>query len=555
MASTTSRRAAMSVAVAATTAALALAACGKSAPGTGGNGGTQGTTISPTKGLVVSTTAGTKPVSSVTWAVYRDVNSLDPIFAFDYPENTAVSLMCESLLKQSPDGAIGTGLATMTNPSPTSLVFTINKAAKFWDGHPVTPADVVYSLDRAMSTSLGGFYTLVFSRVKSIAATGSDQVTITLKQPDYWLPGELASMPGVIIEKAFATKQGKKYGTPSGSIMCTGAYKFKSFVPGVGVTAVPNTSYWQPSVKPLVSQIIIKGVSSDTQLTSGLTTGAIQGTFTSGGLSTLPQLKAGSAVNIYNGQGWSTDAFIVSSTKGVLGDVRVRQALSLALNRQAIIANVYKGAALMPRWLSNPGVFGYGKSTFTKAYDGSPLMSYNLAKAKKLVKAAGATGKTFTMGTSQQISNIAAVTGAYQAAANAIGLKTVLKNVSAQNYINFFIDPKARTGVDGFLTVNYGDYADPAALLSTLVVPGASQNYDNFNDKQILNWMETARSTADPDARAALVAKAEERAATILPWIPDVQPDNLLIMSKNLTGATASFAYMFAPWANSLGGR
>ena len=553
MASTMGRRAAMSVAAAATATALAIAACGKSAPGTGGNGGSQGT-ISPTKGLVVSTKPGTKPVSSVTWAVYRDVNSLDPIYAFDYPENTAVSLMCESLLKQAPDGAIGSGLATMTNPSPTSLVFTINKAATFWDGHPVTPADVVYSLDRAMSPSLGGFYTLVFSRVKSIAATGSDQVTITLKQPDYWLPGELASMPGIVIEKAFATKQGKKYGTPSGSIMCTGAYKFKSFAPGVGVTAVPNTNYWQPSVKPLVSQIIIKGVASDTQLTSGLTTGAIQGTFTSGGLSTLPQLKAGSAVNIYNGEGWSTDAFIVDSTKGVLGDVRVRQALSLALNRQAIIANVYKGAALMPRWLSNPGVFGYGKSVFAKAYDSSPLMSYNLAKAKKLVKAAGAVGKTFTIGTSQQIANIAAVTGAYQAAANAIGLKTVLHNVSAQNYINFFIDPKARAGVDGFLTVNYGDYADPAALLSTLVVPGGSQNYDNFNDKQILNWLETARSTADPNARAALVAKAEQRTAQILPWIPDVQPENLLIMSKDLTGATASFAYMFAPWANQLGG-
>ncbi|HEY4994284.1 MAG TPA: ABC transporter substrate-binding protein [Nakamurella sp.] len=554
MARRTRQRMALSAAAAATAAALALAACGRSAPGTGNNGGKQSGEVSPTKGLVVSTTPGTKPVSSVTWAVYRDVNSLDPIFAFDYPENTAVSLMCESLLKQAPDGAIGSGLATMTNPSPTSLVFTINKAATFWDGHPVTAADVVYSLDRAMSTSLGGFYTLVFSRVKSIAATGSDQVTITLKQPDYWLPGELASMPGVIIEKAFAQKQGKKYGTPSGSIMCTGAYKFKSFVPGVGVTAVPNTHYWQPSVKPLVGQIILKGVASDTELTSGLSTGAIQGTFTSGGLSTLPQLKAGSAVNIFNGQGWSTDALIVSSTKGVLGDVRVRQALSLALNRQAIVSTVYKGAALLPRWLSNPGVFGYGKSVFAKAYESSPLMSYDLAKAKKLVKEAGAVGKTFTIGTSQQIANIAAVTGAYQQAANAIGLKTVLHSVSAQNYINFFIDPKARAGVDGFLTVNYGDYADPAALLSTLVVPGGSQNYDNFDDKQILNWLETARSTADPNARAALVAKAEERAATILPWIPDVQPVNLLIMSKNLTGATASFAYMFAPWANGLGG-
>src|SRR6185437_15932701 len=156
------------------------------------------------------------------------------------------------------------------------------------------------------------------------------------------------------------------------------------------------------------------------------------------------------------------------------------------------------------------------------------VLTQNITEAKKLVQQAGATGKTFTIGTSSQLANIAAVTGDYQAAAQAIGLKVVLKSVSAQNYINFFIDPKARTGVDGFLTVNYGDYADPAALLSTLVVPGGSQNYDNFNDKKILNWLETARSTANPNARAALVAKAEQRAAAILPWIPDVQPENLL---------------------------
>lgn len=551
MARTTSRRTAMSVAAAATAAALALAACGRSATS---NGGTAGN-LSPTKGLVTTTTPGTKPVSSVTWAVYRDVNSLDPIYAFDYPENTAVSLMCESLLKQSPAGAIGSGLATLATPSPTKFVFTIQPGAKFWDGHPVTPADVVYSLDRAENPKLGGFYTLVFSRVASIAATGSNQVTITLKQPDYWLQGELASMPGIVIEKAFAQKQGKKYGTPSGSIMCSGAYKLKSFVPGVGVTAVPNTSYWQPSVKPLTSQIIIKGVASDTSLTSGLTTGAIQGTYTSGGLSTLPQLESNSAVSIYKGQGWSTDAFIVDSTKGVLGDVRVREALSMALNRQAIISNVFKGAALLPRWLSNPGVFGYGKSVFDKAYSASPVLPYDLAKAKKLVKEAGAVGKTFTIGMSAQIANINQEAGAYQQAANAIGLKTVLKSVSAQNYINFFIDPKARVGVDGFLTVNYGDYADPAALLSTLVIPGGSQNYDNFHDQKIISWLEQARSTANPDARAALVAKAEQRTAALLPWIPDAQPLNILIMSKNLTGATASFAYMFAPWANSLGGR
>jgi peptide/nickel transport system substrate-binding protein len=544
----TRRIGAITAAVAA--CALLAAACGRSA---GSAGSSTSGNISPTKGLVTSTPAGTKTVPSMVWAVYRDVNSLDPIFAFDYPENTADSLMCESLLRQAPNGALQPGLASVADPSPTTMVFTLRPGVKFWDGHPVTPADVVYSLDRNTDPKLGGFYPLVFNRVKSIAATGSNQVTITLKQPDYWLQGELASMPGIIIEKAFAQKQGKNYGTPAGSIMCTGAYMFKSWNPGVGVVAVRNPHYWNSSVHPLVDQITIKGVPDVSSFTSGMLTGGIQGSY-SFGLSTLNQLKNSSAVKVYQGPGWSTDAFIVSSFKGVLGSLKVRQALSLALNRQGIVNSVYRGAALMPRWLSNPGTFGYGKSVFTAAYDSSPVLTQNITEAKKLVQQAGATGKTFTIGTSSQLANIAAVTGDYQAAAQAIGLKVVLKSVSAQNYINFFIDPKARAGIDGFLTVNYGDYADPAALLSTLVLPGGSQNYTNFNNPKITADLEQARSTANLNKRAALVAGAEKLTMQQLPWIPNVQPTSLLLLGKGLTGAVASFAYMFAPWADGLGG-
>ena len=530
--------------------ALLAAACGRSVNNAGSS--TSGN-ISPTQGLVTTTPAGTKTVPSMVWAVYRDVNSLDPIYAFDYPENTADSLMCESLLRQAPGGAVQPGLATVTDPSPTTMVFTLRPGAKFWDGHPVTPADVVYSLDRNTNPTLGGFYPLVFNRVKSIAATGTNQVTITLKQPDYWLQGELASMPGIIIEKAFAQKEGKNYGTPAGSIMCTGAYMLKSWTPGVGVVAVANPHYWNSAVKPLIGQITIKGTPDISSFTSGMLTGAIQGSYPFA-LPTLDQLRNSSSVKVWQGPGWSTDAFIISSFKGVLGDLRVRRALSLALNRQGIISSVYKGAALMPRWLSNPGTFGYGKSVFTAAYDSSPVLTQNLAEAKKLVQQAGATGKTFTIGTSSQLANLAAVTGDYQAAAQAIGLKVVLKSVSAQNFINFFTDPKARAGIDGFPTVNYGDYADPAALLSTLVLPGGSQNYTNFNNPKITADLEQARSTPNLNKRAALVAEAEKLTMQQLPWIPNVQPTALLVLHKGLTGAVSSFAYMFAPWADSLGG-
>jgi len=535
---------------AALTLLLGLPACGRSlSSATSTQGG-----ISPTAGLVATTPPGTKQVSSVTWAVYRDVNSLDPAFAFDYPENTAISLMCESLLRQQPDGSVAPGLATVAYPSPTKIVFTIRSGAAFWDGHPVTPADVVYSLQRQMSPAVGGFYGQAFSRVASIAATGADQVTISLKQQDYWLPGELASMGGVIIEKAFAQKEGKNYGTPAGSIMCSGAYELKSWAPGAGVTAVVSKTYWDHSVHPMVQQFVIKGVPDATSFTSGMLTGAIQGSYY-GGLSTLSQLRASKNVKVYQGPGWETDAFIVSATSGPLANVKVRQALSLALDRKSVIKTVYEGAALMPHWLANPGTFGYGKQVFNAAYDSSPVLNQNLAAARKLVQQAGVAGQTITIGTTSQIPSIAAETGAYQAAAAAIGLNVSLKSVSANDYINFFTSPQARKGVDGFITVNYGDYADPAALLATAALPGGSQNYDNFNDPQITSLLEQARGTANLDARAQLVAKAEQLAAQQLPWIPNAQPTNVLILNASLTGAVGSFAFMFAPWADSLGGK
>jgi peptide/nickel transport system substrate-binding protein len=531
--------------------ALAASACGRSASAVGSPPGG----VSPVKGLVATTPAGAKPVSSVVWATTRDVKSLDPIYSYGYPENTADSLMCESLLRQAPDGSLEPGLATLANPNPTTMVFTLRPGVKFWDGHPVTSADVVYSLDRNMNPKLGGLYGWAFGRVASIQATGPAQVTIKLEQPDYWLEGELSGMAGIVIEKSFAEREGANYGTPAGSIMCTGAYMLKSWTPGVGVVAVRNPRYWNPSVHPLVRQITLKGVPNIASLTSGLLTGEIQGAYVAnGGLPTLGQLKDSSTVKVYQGPGWATEAFFVSSLKGVLGNLDVRRALSLALNRQAIINSVYHGAAQLPRWLSNPGTFGYARAVFDKAYNSSPVLTQNITEARKLVKQAGATGKTITIGTSSQFLDIAELTGAYQAAAQAIGLKVALKSVPAQDFVEFFVDPKFRAGVDGFVGVTYGDYAAPEAMLAQAVLPGGLENFDNFNDPAITGTLDRARGTANPGKRAALVAEAEKLTVQQLPWIPDVQPTNVLLLNKGLTGALATLAYMFAPWADGLGG-
>ena len=527
--------------------ALLVAGCGKS-------GASSTSQSSPgTASLPTSTPAASGPYSgAVTWALYRETNSLDPIFAFDYPENTVIAALCDTLLRQSPAGVVGPGLSALTYTTPTTLVFNIRSGVTFWDGKPLTSADVVYSLDRQRNPKLGGFYGLVFDRVKSITATGPLQVTIKLTKPDYWLAGELASTPGFIIEKAYAEKAGKNYGTPTGGAMCSGPFKLKTWKPGDVLAVVPNTHYWDPALRPKVPEIDFKGVPTDAAATSGLETGEIMGDYPLN-ISTLNQLKANPSLNVYVGSSYASDAFIVSNSKGPLGNVLVRRALSLAIDRQGFINAVYKGAAQLPRALTNPGTWGYGRAVFQKGWDALPLPTRNLAEAKKLIAQAGVKGQSITIGMSSQLNNINTEAVMFQSAGQSIGLHVTLKSVSAANYINFFIDPKARVGIDGFFTVNYPDYADPAGLYQTLVMPGGSQNYDNFSDPTVTGLLNEARTQADPDKRATLMVQAQKLITAQLPWIPVAAPDTILIMNKKLTGPPPTFSYMFAPWLAKLG--
>jgi peptide/nickel transport system substrate-binding protein len=504
--------------------------------------------------LPTATPKPTGPVDSVSWATYRPVQTIDPIQAFDYPDNTAVTLLCESLLLQQPDGSITPGLATATHPDDHTLVLAINDGATFWDGKPVTAADVVYSLQRNTDAKLAGFYGKVFERVQSIEATGPREVTITLKQPDYWLDGELSQMPGVVIEKAYAERLGRKFGTPAGGTMCTGAMKLDQWRGGDAVVAVRNDSYWGEQ-KAQVGRLELRGVPDEANLTSGLLTGEIDGTYSPGPLSTARQIETSDSASLYEGPSFATDALVVSATKGPLADARVRQALSEAIDRHAYINSSYKGSALLPRTLANPGTWGYARDVFQANWDKLPDPKLDVTAATKLVTQAGAGGATMTIGMTEEIPTIATAAQAIRSAAESIGLKVTFKAVSAANYINFFIDPKAFGSVDAFPTVNYPDYADPAAFYATFALPGGSQNYSGYENPKVTSLLEQARTTADPQARAKLVAQAGDILMQDLPWIPIVAPKTVLAMSNKVTGAPSSFSYMGAPWATGIGAK
>jgi peptide/nickel transport system substrate-binding protein len=558
-------------------AVVALAACGKDAADpttsaavtTASNTGDTGDTGDDSSGAdtgetgiagvpagadTILTAAPSGEADSAVWAVYRETATLDPLFGFDYPDNTALAVACESLLRQGPDLTIGPGLASSAEyTGDTSLVLTLRDDVTFWDGAPLTAADVVFSLARQRDPANGGFYSAVFANVTDIAATGDLEVTITTTGRDMLLLSELAGPTGVVTQQAYVESKGADYGTSAGGIMCTGPFQLSSWVIGEGVTFERFDGYWDDSLPRQLKTLTIRGVPDEAALTAGLLTGEIDGTYTLG-ISTLDQLRQSDEVTVSEGPGYAIAAFIVSSFEGALADVRVRQAVSMAIDRQGLATQLYKGAAYPSRAVGVPGMWGYATDTFVEGWNALPDVSTpDLEAAKQLVKDAGAEGQTIRLGMSGEIAALATQAGEFQRAIESIGMKAELVSVSAANYINFFIDPAAREGVDGFFTVNYSNTADPLSLYVTLIGPDGSQAYNGYADPAAIELLQSARSEPDDTARAEQVVQLQALVTDQMLWIPIVAPNTTLVMSADVTGAPATFQHMFGPWAAYLG--
>ncbi len=506
-------------------------------------------------GLATSTPAGTQPVDSITWAVYRDVNNLDPVFAFDYPENTVLALLCEQPLRQAPDGTIVPGIADVTTPDETTYVITIKEGVTFWNGDPVTADDVAFSLMRNMDPAIPSFYAGQYANVASIDVTDERTVTVTMTQPDLFFRGTLASSSAWVLQKSFVEAAGADFGNPTGRTMCSGSYQLGDWSIGSPLQVVRNDTYWDPSVTPLVGAIEFVGAPDPIALSAAIQSGDIDGYYAFASIPTLTELRNDPNVTVTDGAGYQFDALLIAPREGSpLADVRVRQALSKAIDRQGYIDTVLVGAAQVPKSWAAPGTWGYARDVFQAGYDALPALEQDLDAARALIAEAGAEGGTFTIGLIGEVPPLVAEGAMFQKAAEDIGLTAEIKAFPADQYISLFIDPAARADVDAWFTVAYGDQADPATVLGNVVLPGGNTNYLPYDNPQVTELLNQARTTVDDAARAELVVQAQAIIMEELPLIPVALPNNTLITSSALTGAVPSFSMMYASWANQLGG-
>lgn len=527
---------------------LALAGCA------GGNGGTAAPELS-TDDLLVLTPAAVGELESATWNLpLGEPASLDPIKAFNYPENSVVANICEGLMQLQPDYSIAPGLAeSVDQPDDSTYVYTIRQGVEFWDGTEMTVDDVIFSLERHLDPEEGSYWAGdVVGNVASITQTGDWEVTVALTKPDTTFNSYMVTPIGTVVQKAQREEAGENYGTPSGGVMCTGPFSVGNWNQGQSLTLERNDNYWNEERKAKTASLELNFIVDSAAITSALTTGAIDGSYDIP-LGSITSLSAATNGELYLGTSLQLMA-IISTGNGSFADPAVRKALMMATDREAIAATVYEGTAQASGSLIPNNGWAYGNSVFEEGRSELRSTAVDIEAAKAVLEEA-------TVDLSEPIRIVypsergfyADIISEISNAATALGLTVQPEGVPSAQFGAFFSDPAAREGYDAFVTNNYMDVPDPLAFLRTIMSSTGSQNYNGYSNPEVDALFAEAAATVDADERAELVNQVQTIALEELPWIPIVDPSVRLFMNDRVTGVPASFVYLYYPWAADLG--
>lgn len=527
-------------------AATALAAC------SGGAGG--GTATADWK-LTTTTAKPSGDIDAYSFALYAEPATLDYAYAFDYPDNQVLANVCESLLRLNPDYSLSPGLAkSFSNPDPLTWVYELRDGVTFHDGTPLTAADAVASMQRIMDPQVGSSWFSVYQNVESITQTGPMEVTVKTKIPDSQFNQGMGGSAGVIESAATLAAKGKDYGNSTGGVNCTGPFSLKQWKSGESLTLERYDGYWDKDLRAKSAKVTFSIIPDATARVNAMKSGSVDGSWMIP-LESAAQLQASGKGDVLYAPSSATSDLVVSNMKGVLGDKRVRQALMMALDRPGILKGASQNIGEITDVLTTKLVWGSASDAARKAaFQDITHYTQDVAKAKKLVEEAGATGKELVYVTAPIGNDFSVVSQATLAAAQSIGLKLTIKTVSPAQYTALFSDPSAREGVDLFYTVWYLSSPDALEMYGVLRT-GDFSNYGGWSDAEFDKIVNEAVGTMDPAARSALTAKAQQIANEELPWLPLASGPLPLFLGKRITGLDPSMAFLYYPWAAQIGKR
>ena len=313
---------------------------------------------------------------TLTYAAGADPDNLDPANAESNPAEAVNRMMYENLVRFDEKLKLVPGLATKWEQSKDGLTWTffLRKGVKFHDGTPFNAEAAKAFFDRMIGPEKplkAGLYAPI---VNSAEVVDDTTVKVRLKAPFAFFLNNLAHSASGIVSPAALKTYGKDI---SRRAVGTGPFKFVEWIHGDHLTMVRNDEYW--GGKPRLDKIIVKTVKEDSARVMMLQSGDAQ-LIVRIPSEDIPRLEKDPNIKLDSTETLRVLFLGINCYKKPYSDVRVREALSYAIDKESIVKNIYQGRALVASNLVTPLTTGH------IPLKGNP---YDPEKAKKLLAEAG----------------------------------------------------------------------------------------------------------------------------------------------------------------------
>src|SRR5881397_2829195 len=273
-----------------------------------------------------------------------DISKFDPHFSTSSNDIRVSFNLFDNLVSRHPDGKLHPGLATEWKlHGQTQWTFRVRPGVKWHNGDPFTAADAKWSLERTWDPKVGTRVSTVFTTIDRIEVLDPSTLVIHTKKPDPLLPARLAFYGGQIVPQKYIEKVGNDEfnAKPVG----TGPVRFVSWTKDDKLVLEANPDYWGGKIE--AERVVLRSIPETAPRIAALLKGEVdvitqlppdQGERITGNPST--RVEGALYAGLY--------VLAVNSKRPPLDNPLVKQALSLAIDRNAIVKELWRGRGIVP---------------------------------------------------------------------------------------------------------------------------------------------------------------------------------------------------------------
>ena len=443
--------------------------------------------------------------------LYAAWTNLDPAIIADFPGLMLIGNMCEGLTSidpTNPTGPVGPGLAESWEKSADGKVWTfkLRQGVKFHDGTPFDAEAVKFSFERVMdenhpfyNTKMASWRTTVFALVKTVEVVDANTVKMTLNDPPH--PNfdfMLAVMK--IVSPTQVQKVGKE-GFETAAV-CTGPFALYKYDQTNKIIDLRRfKDYWQegiPKVERLVWRLVAEGAVRIAELETGQAD-----IITNVPVDEVARLEANPDVKVLNIPSSMFQGIFFYHQKDPWKDVRVRQAIAYAIDRDLMAKTVYAG-----KWDPAKGPLLPYTAGWDANYKSYP---YDPEKAKQLLAEAGVATPFKTKLSMPATSGMNPAGQRWaefiQEQLKKAGIEAEIEVMESAPFWNLMLD-LTQQPFEMFYMGRMGTFNDPILDWQTQFMCKAADNLYGYCNEKYDAAIETARQATSPEARAKAIAEA-----------------------------------------------